>query len=594
MSPVDKPLAFRLLPFLRWWPLVTRSSLKADLLAGLMGAIIVLPQGVAFATLAGMPPEYGLYAAMLPVVVAALWGSSLHLVSGPTNAISLVVLATMSQFAEPGSAHYISLVLTLSLMVGLLQLAMGLAKMGNLVNFISQTVVTGFTAGTAMLIIASQLTHFFGLERPPSTGFASAWAYFLSHLTETKPWVLAVGMITLLSGVLARMWAPKIPYMIVALLTGSLAALALNAWLGHEMTGITTLGALPGALPPFSLPTLELSTLRDLLGVAIAVTALSLTQAVSIARSISAKTGQHINSNQEFIGQGLSNVTAAFFSGYPSSGSFNRSGLNAESGARTPLAAVFSAGFLLLILLGVAPLLAYLPFASMAAILFLVAWGLIDVRAYAVVWRSSRAELAVLVLTFLATLVLHLEFAILLGVMLSMIFYLHRSSQPAIRVVGPDPTDPQRKFKPVPSGGAECPQLKIVRIEGSLYFGAVSHVDEALHGFTQAYPEQKHLLLMSKSINFIDVSGAALLAREARRRALAGGSLSFYSLRAGAEEMLLKPDYVEDIGRNSVYASKHGAIAANVARLDTAICRQCKARVFTECEELPGALMHYL
>jgi SulP family sulfate permease len=578
---------YRFAPFLRWWPMVGPMTLRADLLAGLIGAIVVLPQGIAFATLAGLPPQYGLYAAMVPAVVAALFGSSWHLVSGPTNAISLVVFATLSPLAEPQTPAYVGLVLTLTFMVGALQLAMGLARLGSLVNFISHTVIVGFTAGAALLIIASQMRNFFGVDLPRGTLFFRTFYNFFTNLDQIQPYVLAVGLATLLSGIAARRWLPKVPYMIVAMVVGSLAAAALTTTLGTERTGIKTIGALTGALPPLSLPHFSFDTMRDLLDVALAVTTLALAEAVSIARSIAVKSGQRIDGNQEFIGQGLSNLAGAFFSGYPATGSFNRSGLNYEAGAKTPLAAAFSAGFLLVIVLGVAPLAAYLPIASMGAILFLVAWGLFDFRQMRTIARSSRAETAVLLVTLIATLVMHLEFAIFVGITLSFFLYLNRTSHPAIRVLAPNPDDPQRKFEPLREGQAECPQAKIVRIEGSLYFGAVNHVDEFLHQLREAHPEQKHLLIMAKSVNFIDIAGAEMLAHEARWRRRQGGRLYFYSLRAGAEEILKKPDYLGDIGEDALFRTKHGAIQEIFARVDRNICRRCRARAFMECQSLP-------
>ncbi len=587
-APVtDRILA--LLPFLRWWPMVNALSLKGDLLAGLIGALIVLPQGVAFATLAGMPPEYGLYAAMVPAVIAALWGSSWHLVSGPTNAISLVVFATMSTLAEPGSAAYVSLVLTLTFMVGLMQLVMGIARLGTLVNFISHTVVIGFTAGAALLIIASQIKNFFGIHIPHGAMFFRIFGTLFAHVGDINPYVLLIGLVTLLSGIVVRSWIPKIPYMIVAMLVGSLVALALNESFGADVTGIKTIGALPGALPPLSMPHFSFDTMRELISVAVAVTGLALIEAASIARAIALKSGQRIDGNQEFIGQGLSNLFGAFFSGYPSSGSFNRSGVNFEAGAITPLAAVFSAGFLILVLLVVAPLAAYIPIASMAALLFLVAWGLFDFHHIGSIIRTSRAETAVLVGTLIATLVMHLEFAILAGMLLSLLLYLNRTSQPAVRVLVPDNHEPQRKFHLVHAGEAECPQMKIVRIEGSIYFGAVNHVGEMLHDIAQNHPQQHHLLIMAKSINFVDIAGVELLAEEARRRRQHGGRLWFYSVRQSTEEMLRKPEYVNEFGTDAFFASKHEAIEHIVGQIDTSICATCKARIFKECSELPGA-----
>lgn len=574
-------------PFLRWWPRVNDRTLRADLLAGLVGAIVVLPQGVAFATLAGMPPEYGLYCAMVPAVVAALFGSSWHAVSGPTNAVSLVVFATVSPLAEPGSPHYVSLVLTLSFMSGIMMLAMGLMRLGSIVNFISHTVVVGFTAGAAMLIIASQLRNFFGVDISRGVSFLRTLEAFLLQLGQIQPWVLLVAAATLFAGILVRHFLPRIPYMIVAMLVGALLAYALNHALGMERSGIRTLGALPGALPPLSHPDFSLENTRKLLAIAVAVTVLGLTEAISIARAIALKSGQRIDGNQEFIGQGLSNIVASFFSGYPSSASFNRSGLNYEAGARTPLAAACSALFLVVVLLAVAPLVAYLPIASMAAILFLVAWGLFDFHSIRGIVRASRPETAVLAATFAATLLLELEFAILAGVTLSLIVYLNRTSRPTMRTLVPDPRHEARTMTEVEPGLAECPQLKILRIEGSIYFGAVNHVDTHFDTLRERNPNQRHLLLMSKSINFVDVAGAELLANEAERRRRMGGQLYFYSLRQPVRDILERSGLIKTIGRENVFHGKRETIGSIFARLDRSICARCSARIFTECQALP-------
>ena len=574
-------------PALRWWPRVNRGTLNADLGAGAVGAIVVLPQGIAFATLAGMPPEYGLYAAMVPAIVAALWGSSWHLVSGPTNAISLVVFATMTQLAEPGTGKYVSLVLMLTFLVGVTQLVAGLARLGVLVNFISHTVVVGFTAGAALLIIASQLRNFFGIPVPAGVSFFEILHAFAAGIEEVKPYTLLVGVITLAAGVASRRWLPRVPYMIVAIIAGGVGAHALNRWLGPENTAIRLLGALPAALPPLSLPQFSFDTMRALGSAAIAVSVLGLVEAVSIARSIAVKSGQRIDGNQEFIGQGLSNLVGSFFSAYPSSGSFNRSGANYETGAKTPLAAVLSAVFLVLIVLAVAPLAAYIPVASMAGILFLVAWGLFDFRQARTIVRASRAESALLAVTVFATLTLHLEMAILFGIALSLTLYLQRTSKPALRSILPDPQAPQRKFRERRPGEAECPQLQILRIEGSLYFGAVSHVGEYLQQMEERRPLQKHLLLLSNSMNFVDVAGAELLAEEARRRRARGGAMYFHGLRESAAKMLQGPGFGSEFPREANFSTKREALAAIFERLDRNVCASCHARVFEECGRLP-------
>ena len=578
------PAPAKLFPFLHWLPRVTRGTLKDDLIAGLIGAIIVLPQGVAFATLAGMPPQYGLYAAMVPAVIAALFGSSWHLVSGPTNAISLVVFAIISQIAEPGTEHYVTQVLTLAFMVGVLQLTMGVVKLGTLVNFISHTVVVGFTAGAALLIMSSQIKNFFGLPIPRGLSFFEVLHQFALQAAHSNPWVMAVGGITLLSGIMAKKWLKKVPYMVVAMLVGSLFAVALNQILGTENTGIKTIGALPGALPPLSAPDFHWSTLSHLLSAAFAVTILGLTEAVSIARSVATKSGQRIDGNQEFIGQGLSNIIGSFFSAYPSSGSFNRSGVNYEAGARTPLAAVFASIALILILVAVAPLAAYLPIAAMAGILFLVAYGLIDFHHIGAIFRASRSEAAVLAVTFVATLVMHLEMAITVGIVLSLLLYLNRTSRPTVRTLVPDPTDTRGGLMEREPGGAECPQLRIVRIEGSIYFGAVNHIGEYFHEIAERHPDQKHLLLTGRSMNFIDVAGAELLAHEAERRRKQGGSLTFYGLREGALHMLGNATFTDRLGPIVNFPSIPIATNTLVNSLDPKVCVECKTHVFRECE----------
>jgi sulfate permease, SulP family len=579
----------RWLPFLQWWPRLNRDTLRADLIAGMIGAIVVIPQGVAFATIAGMPPEYGLYLAMVPAVIAALWGSSWHAVSGPTTAVSIFVFATLAPLATPGSAEYIGLALTLSLMSGLLMVLLGLARLGVIVNFISHTVVIGFTAGAAFLIAASQLANFLGMRLPRGQSFFETLYATGSNLADANVFAVTVALVTVAGGMLARRYLRTAPYMIVALIAGSVAGALLNVLLGGERTGLQMITAPTSALPPLSTPDFSLDTLRQLAGVAIAITVLSLTEAISIARALALRSGQRIDGNQEFIGQGLANIAASFFSGYPSSASFNRSGLNYDAGARTPLAAVLSAVFLVIILAGVAPLIGHIPMATLAGILFLVAWGLIDFAAIAAIRRVSRSETWVLAITFAATLTLNLEIAILVGVLVSLIVYLRRSSQPIMRSLVPNVHHPERKMAEVDATRRECPQLKILRIEGSIYFGAVPHVSAHLEFLRKEHPEQKHLVVMSKSINFVDVAGVGLLANEAKERAHVDGQLYFYSLRQPVYDMLDHAGHLDSIGRENLFASKDEAISKIFKRLDHSICARCTARIFLECKTIPKA-----
>lgn len=541
------------LPFLRWWPRVNRGTLKADVLAGLTGGIILVPQGVAFATVAGMPPEYGLYAAMVPAIVAALWGSSWHLVSGPTTAISIVVFATISPLAAPGTEQYVKLVLTLTLLVGVFQLMLGLLRMGAVVNFVSHTVVVGFTAGAAILIVASQARHFFGVDIPRGSGVFKVVAEVARQWLDLNLFVAGVAVSTVLVSIAVRRWVPRSPHLIAAMVVGSLVAFAAQTVFGADRTGIESIGALRVGLPPLSMPEFSSETFEKLVPIAIAVALLSLTEAVSIARATALKSGQRIDGSQEFIGQGLSNISGAFFSGYVSSGSFNRTGLNHSAGARTPLAAVFSAAFLLLIMVFLAPLAKYLTAPVMAGILFVVAWSLIDFHHIAEIVRSSRQETAVLVLTFIATLTLHLEYAVYIGVLLSMVLYLRRTSQPGLEEVQLVPGIFPPVFAPSEVSCRPVRGLRIVRLNGSIYFGAVSHVEELLQAIDNGDPHGRHLLLVATGINFIDLAGAKMLAQEARRRLALGGGLYIFNMKVEALRTLRDSGQLEEIGAGNIF-----------------------------------------
>jgi SulP family sulfate permease len=567
---------------MRWQKRVNRETLRADAIAGLVGAVIVLPQGVAFAILAGMPPEYGLYAAMIPAIVAALFGSSWHLVSGPTNVISIFVFASLSPLALPGGERYIGLMLTLTLLTGLIQLVMGLVRMGALVNFISHTVVVSFTAGAACLIVAAQVGNFFGVGLERGGSFSRTLADFVTSLDEVNPYVLAVSALTLVSGIALRRYWPRFPYMIGAMIAGSAFAFLLDILFGPETTRIATVGALPAMLPALSAPDLSPNAIRDTLPVAFAVAILALTEAVSIGRAIAMKSGQRIDANQEFIGQGLSNICGSFFSAFASSGSFNRSGANYDAGARTPLAAVFSALILIAILSVFGALVAYLPVAVMAAILFLVAYGLFDLHHIRTIIRTSRRETAVMLITFLAAIFANLEFAIYAGVLLSLMLYLVRTSHPLVLDVKPDPAPDSYHFT-ADSGLPDCPQLKMLRVNGSIFFGAVDHVRRHLESIDETDYGQKHVLIVASGINFIDIAGAEMLAHEARRRRALGGGLYFYRLKDAPRAVLERGGYMKDIGAENVFPVKTRAVAELYPRLDSEICRRCRVRIFGEC-----------
>lgn len=566
-------------PFLVWLRCLTFQDVKADFIAGITGAIIVLPQGVAFATIAGMPPEYGLYTAMVTPIIAALFGSSKHLISGPTTAISIVVFAAISGHAEPGSADFVSMALTLTLLAGIYQLAFGLARLGKLVDFVSHTVVIGFTAGAAILIATSQVKHLTGIPAEKGLSFLDSWAVTLGHLDQLNWAIFTVGLLTLLMAIAIKRFVPKVPNLLVALVFGSLIALAFG-----DGYGIPLVGAIPTSLPPLSVPDLSLDTIRLLAPEAFAIALLGLIEAVSISRAIAIKSQQRIYPNQEFLGQGLSNMLGSFFSCYAGSGSFTRSGVNYSAGARSPLSAIFAAILLMLIVLLVAPLTAYLPVAAMAGVIMMVAYNLVDFHHIKKIVAASRAEASVLFITFISTLFLELEFAIYLGVLLSLVLFLAKTSTPDITEMALN-TEQRRFVEASGNKASQCPQLKVLRVDMSIYFGSVNHIQNRIEQIAE-HEGINRILIICVGINFIDMSGVDLLVALDGKLKAKGGGLYFFGMKPCVMGNAARLGLVDEIGEERFFASKSAAVSQIFPTLDHQICGGCHQRVFRECDSV--------
>jgi SulP family sulfate permease len=571
----------KIFPFIAWFRLTTIETIKADFFAGLTGAIIVLPQSVAFATIAGMPPEYGLYTAMVVPIVAALFGSSFHLVSGPTTAISIVVFAAVSKYAEPGSAEFVSLALTLTFLAGVYQLVFGLAKFGMLVNFVSHNVVIGFTAGAALLIASSQIPYIVGIDIPRGEDFLNTWFDIYTGVGEFNIYLLIVGLGTLITAIVVKILKPKFPNLLIGMLVGGLLAF----YLGSFTDSIKTVGAMPAYFPPLSTPDFSLSSLKSLAPEAFAIALLGLIEASSIGRSIATKSNQRIDANQEFIGQGTSNIVGSFFSSYASSGSFTRSGVNFESGARTPLSAILAALFLMVIVLLVAPLISYLPLAAMAGVILLVAYNLIDFKNIKKTFTYSKSESVIFTATFLATLLFELEFAIYLGVLLSLMLFIAKTSTPDVHTLafGTPPGEGDRRLQSIRKAPlVQCPQLKIIRIDMSIYFGSINHIQKQI---SQIVDNQRiyHILIVASGVNFINLAGIEALLIENKRLKAQNGSLYFVAVKSTAYEFMEKVNFVNEIGRDNFFDSKADAINVLYDRLDKSKCEKCQALVFKEC-----------
>ncbi len=571
LSPTRAPALARWLG--SWVGEVNRNTLRADFSAALLAAVLVLPQAIAFAALAGLPPAWGLYSAVVPTAVAALAGSSRHVLTGPTNALSLALAASLAPLALAGSADYLRLALVLTLMVGLLQVAVALLRLGVLTHFIAPSVLLGFTTGAAVLI---------------------AWHAVLDLHAWPQPDLpaLALGLGTLLLAAALRQWWPRGPGLLLALALATVAG-----WVMQVMGGWTLhlTGPLPQAWPDWDVPDMRSADVPRLATIALALTLVALGQSVAIAKALAQRSGQELDVNREVLGQGLANTVGAFFHCFASCGSLNRSIPHLQAGARTPLSGVMAALTLVALVALAAPLLAWVPMAAVSGLLLLVAFSLIDQPAWRELLRVDRREAAVAGGTLLATLLLPLQVAVLTGVAASLVVYLHRTAHPALRNMGfatppglPGASE-LRPFVVLETGAPECPQLKLLRMEGPVWFGAEAHVADALQALHDAPEPARHLLVMTKSMNFVDAAGAALWERERVRRLAMGGDLYFHRPRPEVMNTWRASGFVERLGADHLYADKRSAIAAIVPRLDPAICAQCKARVFEECARQPGA-----
>ena len=566
-----------ILPFLVWLPL-TKKTWKDDLIAGITGTIIVIPQAVAFAMIAGLPPIYGFYTAMITPIVAALFGSSYHLISGPTTAISIVVYSTLIKFVNPETdiEAFVSMALVLTFLAGFFQFVMGLLRMGKLVNFVSHSVVIGFTAGAGILIAFKQLKHVFGIKVPQGSTIIEILSYIGSHIAETNWYVFTVAMGTLVLALLIKLFIKPLSryYMLIAMVLGSVLAIIL----GGDVNGIETVGKIPSNLPPFRIPDLSYINISTLSSGAMVLALLGLIEAVAIGRSIALHTHQKIDGNQEFIGQGLSNLIASFFSSYAGSGSFTRSGVNHQSGAKTPLSAIFASIFLMVVILLFANYASYLPKAAMGGIILLVGYNLIDFHHIKQVYKSSGREIIILSITLLGTLFFDLEFALLAGIITSFFFFLERTSKPNIAILG---LNKKKKLINIirDKETAECSNLKIIRIDGALYFGSIEKISDF---FSNIYEENiiQHVLISGEGINFIDLAAAEWLSNEILKWQKNRGGVYISGLKNVSQDVLKKGGFIDKMGTSIFFKDKHSAISFIHSRMN----KPCKEKVFDECK----------
>ncbi len=499
MLPVSARLR-SLLPFLNW-PRPSADLLRSEALAGLAVGLMVIPQGVAYAVLAGMPPVTGIYASILPALVAALFSASTRLSVGPTALTCLLISAGLTGMAQPGSAQWVQLAVWLALLSGLLQLALGFMRFGWLLNVVNAPVLTAFTQAAALLIIGSQLPDLLGLQDWHSLASDGPHAWHLPSL--------AFGLGTLVLLMAARRWRPAFPSVLLIVL----AAAGLSQGLGFEATGGSVVGALPAGLPALALPALpEPSVLGQLLLPTLVITLVSFLETASSAKVDNERRGTRWNQDQDLIGQGLGKLAAGLSGAFPTSSSFSRSALNLYAGARTGWATVFSAVVVLLALWLFIPVLSHVPQAVLAAIVVAAVLGLLKPREFMRLWRISRAEALIAGATFLITLLVspQLHWGVLAGVLMSLSYFLYQRLHPRIIEVGLHP-DGSLRDRHLWHLSPLAPDTYALRMDAALDFAAAAEFERAIVEYLAEHPETRHVCLFAQPINHIDATGVDTL-----------------------------------------------------------------------------------
>ena len=558
-------------PFLSWiHELKDPAILRADIIAGITVALVLIPQSMAYATLAGLPEVYGLYIAFVPVFIAALWGSSRQLGTGPVAVVSTMVATMLTPIVITmlGSEYtreeflglYIPTVMFLTLLVGLVQLALGLLRLGAIVNFLSHPVIVGFTNAAAIFIGLTQISKIFGVEMPggASDHFLSVRILgVLENLGDTHMPTLLMGISAFAIMYLLKWFAPKVPGVLVAVVATTLVSYQI----GFEEMGGSVVGTIPEGLPAFAVPAFNIEVLSQLLMGAIIIAMVGFMEAISIAKAMAAKSKDRIDPNQELVGQGMANITGSFFQSYPASGSFSRSAVNFNAGAKTGFSSVVTAIIVFITLLFLTPLLYHLPKAALAAVVIMAVFGLINFSSIKHIWVANKHDGVAAMVTFVVTLgsAPKLDHGIVFGAVLAVVLYLYRSMRPRVAVLGRYKDGKLRDVK-INKDAPTDNNIVAVRFDGSLYFANVSFFEEAMLKAVSQYPDAKFLLVVGDAINQIDASGEEVLHHLVERLAESGVTVVFSGLKRQILDVLRATHLYELIGEQNIFIDEDLAL----------------------------------
>lgn len=535
-----------------------RQDLSGDLAAGLTVAVMLIPQGMAYAMLAGLPPVVGLYASTVPLIVYALFGSSRQLAVGPVAIVSLLTLSGVSALAEPGSARFIALAAVLALMSGVIQLLLGLVKAGFVVNFLSHAVISGFTSAAAIIIGLSQLETLLGVDLRSGHSVFGLVREAATRLDEVNAYTLLIGVASIAALVVAKRWAPRLPAAL-----GVLALATLATWgLGLHDRGVAIVGAVPSGLPAPSLPSMDIGVLSALLTTALAVSFVGFMESFAVAKSIATREKYSIDANRELKGLGLANVAAGVFSGYPVTGGFSRSAVNYQAGARTGLASIITAGLILLTVLAFTSLFQFLPRVVLAAVVIVAVYGLIEVREALHLFRLKTIDGWTLVVTFVATLVLGIETGILVGVAFSLLVFIWRSAYPHSARLGYLPKE--RVFRNIDRYPEveTYPGTLILRIDASLYFANMGFLENSLRTALVEETEYRDIILDFSGVNDMDAVAVETLEMLMGEMGAQGVTVHIAAMKGPVRDITARAGWPERFGERVSHMALESALEA--------------------------------
>lgn len=547
----------KIFPFVRWSP-VSADSLRMDLVAGATVALVLIPQSLAYAQLAGLPPYYGLYAAFLPAIIAALWGSSGQLSTGPVAVVSLLTASALAPYAETGSDEFIAMAILLAVLVGLFQLMLGILKLGVVVNFLSHPVILGFTNAAAIIIALSQFDKILGLEVPRSESFFGDIVFTLVRLGDAHLLSVAMGMLAFALVWAVRRYFAKLPAVLVAVVLTTI----ISKLMDYQGLGGKVVGEIPSGLPEFKLPELDFALIGFLLPNAVVIALVGFMEAISIAKAMAAKTKDRIDPNQELIGQGLSNIVGSFGQSYPVSGSFSRSALNLNAGSRTGMSSVFTGLLVLVTLLYLTPLIYHLPQSVLAVVIIMAVLGLLNFRSFKHAWQAQKHDGLAAVVTFVATLAFapNLDSGIMTGVGLALGLYLYRTMRPRVALLGRHPDDGSLHDTSVFPDSITDDRIIAMRFDGSLYFANVAYFEDFVLSSVAKKPGATFILVVSDGINQIDASGEEMLHQLTERLKSQDITLVFSGIKRQVLAVMRNTGLLDAIGSYNIHATEEMAL----------------------------------